>query len=102
MTTEELTRRTVRELAGEIWWEPRRGVPEADASWQVKNDIVDIVMGVLARRDQRLRAARRRAGKAGGGKILPVSDRRPTQPPRMPRRSQLHDAGDEGVDRVRR
>jgi hypothetical protein len=39
---------TVRELGGEIWSE-LRSLPEAELQWQIRNRVVDVVMGVLAR-----------------------------------------------------
>jgi len=41
--------RTIRELGGEIWSEVSSIVSEEEANWQVKNKIVEITMGVLAR-----------------------------------------------------
>lgn len=41
--------RTVRELGGEVWTELEYLIPEARLAWQVKGEVVDIVMGVLAR-----------------------------------------------------
>jgi hypothetical protein len=40
--------RTIRELGGEIWAE-LGPIPEIDLRWDVRDTIVDIVMGVLAR-----------------------------------------------------
>ncbi len=40
--------RTVREIGGEIWTE-LHSIPEGDLRWDVRNAIVDVVMGVLAR-----------------------------------------------------
>jgi hypothetical protein len=50
MTTSDSDRRvrTVRELGGEIWAE-LSSIPEGDLRWDVRNAIVDVVMGVLAR-----------------------------------------------------
>ena len=42
------THRTVRELGGEIWAE-LRCFSEAELHWQIRNRVVDVVMGVLAR-----------------------------------------------------
>lgn len=42
-------RRTVRELCGEVFAELRTRFPEEKVHWQVKSEIVDMVMGVLAR-----------------------------------------------------
>jgi hypothetical protein len=44
------TYRTVRELGGEIWAE-LFSFPDAELHWQIKNRIVDVVMGVLARHE---------------------------------------------------
>lgn len=41
--------RTIRELGGEIWSELNARVGETEANFEVKNRIVDIAMGVLAR-----------------------------------------------------
>jgi hypothetical protein len=41
--------RTVRELGGEIYSELYQRVADEKVSWQVKAEIVDIIMGVLAR-----------------------------------------------------
>jgi hypothetical protein len=41
--------RTVRELGGEIYSELYQRVANEKVSWQVKTEIVDIIMGVLAR-----------------------------------------------------
>jgi hypothetical protein len=41
--------RTVRELGGEIWSELSNRIDEAVIDWKTKNDVVDLVMGVLAR-----------------------------------------------------
>lgn len=41
--------RTIRELGGEIWAEMNNRVSESEANFEVKNRIVDIAMGVLAR-----------------------------------------------------
>lgn len=41
--------RTVRELGGEIWAELSRRIPDDELGWQTKNQIVDLIMGVLAR-----------------------------------------------------
>ena len=43
--------KTIRELGGEIWSELNERVSEEDARFDVKNRIVDIVMGVLARHE---------------------------------------------------
>jgi hypothetical protein len=50
MTTSDSNQRarTVRELGGEIWAE-LSSIPEGDLRWDVRNAIVDVVMGVLAR-----------------------------------------------------
>jgi hypothetical protein len=40
--------RTIRELGGEVWAE-LSSLPEGDLPWQVRSDVVDVVMGVLAR-----------------------------------------------------
>lgn len=40
--------RTIRELGGEIHAELTK-IPEAELHWQVKNAVLDLVMGVLAR-----------------------------------------------------
>jgi hypothetical protein len=40
---------TVRELGGEIWAELSL-VPDAELPWKDKNRVVDVVMGVVARR----------------------------------------------------
>jgi hypothetical protein len=48
-TTRSDTHRTVRELGGEIWSELLKAVPEEKLDWQTKNEIVDVVMRVLAR-----------------------------------------------------
>lgn len=42
-------RRTVRELGGEVFAELRDRFPEEKVRWQVQSEIVDMVMGVLAR-----------------------------------------------------
>lgn len=47
MTTSK--RRTIRELGGEVWSELRTEISEEEASWHVKNRIVEIMMAVLAR-----------------------------------------------------
>lgn len=41
--------RTVRELGGEIWSELEKADVAQQVDWQVRNAIVDLVMGVLAR-----------------------------------------------------
>jgi hypothetical protein len=41
--------RTVRELGGEIWAELRNAELAQQIDWQVRNAIVDLIMGVLAR-----------------------------------------------------
>jgi len=41
--------RTVRELGGEVWSELERCDVAHDVDWRVRNAIVDLVMGVLAR-----------------------------------------------------
>lgn len=41
--------RTVRELGGEIWAELSRRIPDDELDWQKKNQIIDLIMGVLAR-----------------------------------------------------
>jgi len=48
-TTRSDGHRTVRELGGEIWSELLKAIPEEKLDWRVKNEIVDVVMGVLAR-----------------------------------------------------
>lgn len=40
--------RTIRELGGEIWAE-LFSIPESDLRWEVKEAVLDVVMGVLAR-----------------------------------------------------
>lgn len=42
-------RMTIREFAGELWAELAKRVDEKEATFEVRNQIVDIVMGVLAR-----------------------------------------------------
>lgn len=42
-------KRTVRELGGEIWAELRNRIAEEEADWRAKTEIVDVIMGVLAR-----------------------------------------------------
>lgn len=42
-------KRTIREIGGEVWSELRNSIPEDEASWKVKNKIVDVVMKILAR-----------------------------------------------------
>lgn len=44
-----MTKRSVRELGGEIWAELRVGIPDEEVSWQAKNRVVEIAMRVLAR-----------------------------------------------------
>ena len=39
----------IRELGGEIWAELTYRIGEERANWEVKDQIVDVVMGVLAR-----------------------------------------------------
>jgi hypothetical protein len=39
---------TARELGGEIWSE-LSSLPQAELHWQIRNRVVDVVMGVLAR-----------------------------------------------------
>ena len=46
-----IKKRTVRELGGEFWSELNDRVEESDANFEVKNQIVDILMGVLARHE---------------------------------------------------
>lgn len=41
--------RSVRELGGEIWSELSQRVPEGRVSWDIKNEVVGLVMGILAR-----------------------------------------------------
>lgn len=41
--------RTVRELGGEIWSELEKADVAQQVDWQVRNAIIDLVMGVLAR-----------------------------------------------------
>lgn len=41
--------RTVRELGGEIYSELYQRVADEKVGWQVKTEIVDLIMGVLAR-----------------------------------------------------
>jgi hypothetical protein len=41
--------RTVRELGGEIWAELEKAEVAQQVDWQVRNAIVDLIMGVLAR-----------------------------------------------------
>lgn len=40
--------RTIRELGGEVWAE-LSSIPETDLRWEVRNAVVDVMMGVLAR-----------------------------------------------------
>jgi hypothetical protein len=42
--------RTVRELSGEVWSELFK-FPEERLSWQVRNEVADVILGVLARYD---------------------------------------------------
>ena len=44
-------KRTVRELGGEFWSELAKRLAEEDANFEVKNQIVEIMMGVLARHE---------------------------------------------------
>jgi hypothetical protein len=48
---EPRAQRTVRELGGEIWAELTMRFSEEKVDWQVKSEIVEMVMGVLARYD---------------------------------------------------
>jgi hypothetical protein len=41
--------RSVRELGGEIWAELSTRIDDRRADWKTKNEVVDVVMGVLAR-----------------------------------------------------
>lgn len=50
MTTSK-TKRTVRELGGEIWAELQMSFEESQLDCQTRNNVVDLVMGVLARYD---------------------------------------------------
>ena len=43
--------KTVRELGGEIWAELSSRIPEETITWSIKNDLIDLIMGVLARHD---------------------------------------------------
>ena len=45
------SQRTVRELGGEIWAELTMRFSEEKVDWQVKSEITEMVMGVLARYD---------------------------------------------------
>lgn len=47
MTTSK-TKRTVRELGGEIWAELQMSFEESQLDCQTRNSVVDLVMGVLA------------------------------------------------------
>ena len=39
----------MRELGGEIWTEVNYRIDEEGCDWRVKSELIDIVMGVLAR-----------------------------------------------------
>lgn len=43
------TKRTVRELGGEIWAEMEMAFGESQISWKTKGELTDLIMGVLAR-----------------------------------------------------
>jgi len=43
--------RSIRELGGEIWAEVGQTFPDDVIEWQTKNELADLVMGVLARYD---------------------------------------------------
>jgi hypothetical protein len=40
---------SIRELGGEIWAELKSEFPDERLNWKVSNEVVDLIMGVLAR-----------------------------------------------------
>ena len=51
MTTKSDSHATIREIGGEIWAELVQRIDDQHLRWSVKSQVVEIIMGVLARHE---------------------------------------------------